>query len=186
MKCFWMIIDSISAIGKPDSMITFKGANDAGVKGIIISDNENQISNIVFLKMDMGNTHDPGYIVNPHRIHNSIFRFNYYKKPFDLDASMDIQNNLFVENWFSGYSEHNLIMVWGTPGIFQNNIIANNFDNASNGSAIKLYGGSGADLSNIEDNIFINNIPFSIGTSSWNGYPMGIYDLPQQYWGSKI
>lgn len=184
-EMFLMIIDSISAIGKPDSMITFKGANDAGVKGIIISDNGKSNFEYCIFEDGYGQYTDPGYIVNPHRIHNSIFRFNYYKKPFDLDASMDIQNNLFVENWFSGYGEHNLIMVWGTPGVFQNNIIANNFDNASNGSAIKLYGGSGADLSNIEDNIFINNIPFSIGTSSWNGYPMGIYDLPQQYWGSE-
>ena len=186
-EMFLMIMDSISAVGNPDSMITFKGANDAGVKGIIISDNGKSNFEYCIFEDGLGAYTDPGYLVNPQRIHNSIFRFNNYKKAFDLVSGMDVQNNLFIENWFNGYGEHNFIMAWGAPGIFKHNIIANNFDTNPTGSTIKFYGGglSDAEISNVSDNVFINNDQFSIGTSSWNGWPMGIYNLPQQYWGAQ-
>ena len=64
-EMFLMIIDSISAIGKPDSMITFKGANDAGVKGIIISDNGKSNFEYCIFEDGYGQYTDPGYIVNP-------------------------------------------------------------------------------------------------------------------------
>jgi len=165
-------------------MITFKGADDARVKGIIISEVGKSTFEYCIFEDGWGEYTDPGYLVNPQKVHNSIFRYNYYKKAFDLDQGMNVQNNLFVDNWFSGGGEHNFIMVWGIPDTFRYNIICNNIDVNPTGSSVKFYRQSATDLSSITDNVFIGNENFSVGTSSWNGWSMGIYSIPHQYWGA--
>ena len=181
-QMFFMIIDSISAIGTPDSMITFKGADDARVKGIIISEGGKSIFEYCIFEDGWGEYTDPGYLVNPQKVHNSIFRYNHYKMAFTLNQGMDIQKNMFIANWFNGFGEHNYIMAWGNPSHFRYNIVSNNLDINPTGSTIKFYANS--DLSNYTNNVFIGNEKFSVGTSSWNGWPVGIYSIPQQYWGS--
>ena len=180
---FFMITDFISAVGSPDSMITFKGANDAGVRGIIMGEVATSNFEYCIFEDGSGSYTDPPYLVNPQRIHNSIFRYNHYKRPFDLVAGMDVQKNIITDNWYSGYGEHNLIMAWGIPDNFRHNIVANNIDVDNTGSAIKFYGNS--DLSYMRDNVFIGNEKFSVGTTNWNGWPMGIYNIPEQYWGAS-
>ena len=62
---FLMLYGLLSAVGNPDSMITFKGANDAGVKGIIISDNGKSNFEYCIFEDGLGAYTDPGYLVNP-------------------------------------------------------------------------------------------------------------------------
>jgi len=182
---FMMIMDTINASGTPDSMITFKGANDAPVKGIIMAENAKSCFDYCIFEDGLGQYTDPGYLVNPQKVHNSIFRYNHNKKAFDLTQDMDIQNNLFIDNWFSGYGEQSTIMVWGVPAHFKYNIICNNVDVDPTGAFMKFYATQYPEvMQGITENVFINNNNFSVGTSSWNGWPMGIYTIPQQYWGA--
>ena len=102
-QMFFMIIDSISAIGTPDSMITFKGADDARVKGIIISEGGKSIFEYCIFEDGWGEYTDPGYLVNLQKVHNSIFRYNHYKMAFTLNQGMDIQKYMFIANWFNGF-----------------------------------------------------------------------------------
>ncbi|MBT5270900.1 MAG: S8 family serine peptidase, partial [Candidatus Marinimicrobia bacterium] len=182
-QMFIMVTEYLSAVGVSDSMITFKGANDAGVRGIIMAEGANSNFEYCIFEDGWGGYTDPPYLVNPKRIHNSIFRNNTYKRPFDLIAGMDVQKNLIENNSYNGYGEHNLIMAWGKADTFRYNLISRNKDTDLAGSIIKFYGNQ--DLSYMTDNVFVGNTNYGVGTSSWNGWPMGVYTLPHQYWGGN-
>ena len=178
-----MINQYIYAVGVPYEMITFKGDVGSYVKGIIMSDDAESTFKYCIFQDGYGTYGDQPYLVNPQTVHHSIFRYNNFKRAIDPGTNNSIKYNVFDENSFHGYGEHNFIMVWSPPQAFKYNIISNNSDTNNTGSAVKFYSWSHQDLSGFSDNVFINNSPFSVGTSSWNGWPMGIYSLPEQYWG---
>lgn len=182
-QMFIMINKNISAIGVPGNMITFTGADDSKVKGIIMNSNVKSVFEYCIFEQGSGAYTDMAYLVNPQKIHNSIFRFNSYKKAFDLNVGMDVQYNVFVDNSFDGYGDQSFIMYMNSQNKFKYNVISNNTDNHLSGAAIKFYANS-SDLSNFRDNAFINNVRYSVGTSNYNGWPMGIYRIKKQYWGS--
>jgi subtilisin family serine protease len=179
---FLMINHYIYAVGEPYEMITFKGDVGSYVKGITMSDDAESTFKYCIFQDGYGTYGDQPYLVNPQTVHHSIFRYNHYKRPFEGYFDINIKYNLIHENYYHGYGEHNLIMYRGGDE-FKYNILANNIDDVSTGSALKFYRGSQNNLDVFIDNVFLNNQNFSVGTSSWNAWPMGIYFLPEQYWG---
>lgn len=180
---FLMITQYMYAVGEPHNMITFMGDVDAYVQGVSMAEGASSRFEYCIFQDGWGYYGGPPYLLNPQVIHHSVFRYNHDKHPFNLSSETDIKYNLFTENAHFGYGEHNYIMIWGTPANFKYNILTNHTDDYFSGATVKFYSASHHDLSTFSHNVFINNKKFSVGTSNWNGWPMGTHYLPAQYWG---
>ena len=176
---FFLVNKYLSAIGNPDSMITFKGADNAGVNGIVMGSNSySQFEYCIFQDGASWNQ----YINSPSKIHNSIFRFNQNLSVlFSPINGGDYKYNVFTDNLTWG-----LLTLWSSSTI-KYNVFANNGEPNRSNLGIYFTGWvpypSGMD--SIIDNININNRNWSAGADNTNGWPMGIYKLKQNYWGTS-
>ncbi|MDD4032084.1 MAG: S8 family serine peptidase [Bacteroidales bacterium] len=185
-NAFIMITKDLYAVGTPDSMITFKGADDSFVHSITMANQAN--SNFTYCIFEDGAPIGNTYLVNPTKIHHSIFRQNSDKVLFSLKHKGDYQYNLFTENrYYRWNTEGAMLPVWELAR-FMNNVFASNYD-SGNTSVLMIYGHHLAYpqcMDSIVNNTFINNPNYSFGCSDWNGWPTGIYKVKQNYWGTTV
>jgi subtilisin family serine protease len=174
-NAFLMIIKYMYAVGNPENMITFKGADDSFVHSITMANNA--YSNFSYCIFQDGAPIWNTYLVNPTKIYNSIFRNNSSKSLFSFKKGGDYQYNVFTDNSFNWSSnEFSLIPIWELA-TFKNNILASNTN--LNKTAAMMFYGHHLDypmcMDSIVDNVFLNNEKYSCSSSDWNGWPMGHY-----------
>jgi len=182
------ITGKLSAIGKPDSMITFKGADGSFYRGITLSpacDN-----NFTYCVFEDG--FGPFYfLTNPKKIHHSIFRNNPSIMLFATKAGGDYKYNVFTNNKTNAYGGRSMIEYWNLCD-FKYNILSNNTldDQYDLGSALGFTFGSYPEfISKTTNNVFMNNThghTFDVGFSLQWGPPMGMYYIDTNYWGTTV
>ncbi len=184
-NAFLMIMKHLYAVGTPDDRITFKGADDSFVHSITMANNA--YSNFSYCIFQDGAPLWNTYLVNPTKIHHSLFRNNFSKNLFSFKNEGNYQYNVFTENNFSWPNAENAMIKAWEIATFKNNILADNQD-LNKTAALMIYGHHlpyPQGLDSIINNTFINNNKYSVSTSDWNGWPMGIYKLNQNYWGTS-
>jgi hypothetical protein len=181
-----MAIDSLSAIGKPDSMITFTGANGAFYRGIYADEQcKNHLEYCIF--ENGSNQYGGGsYLRNMTKVHNCIFRYFSTSDPvIQTKPGGDYRYNVF-------YNIDNTYVYWLSTiryeGIsdFRYNVVVNNKTNhPANGVAFKLELEYTDEVkARIKKNVFMNNIgtqsfDFGIG---WSQNSINYVDT--NYWGT--
>ena len=176
---FMMINKYLSAIGNPDSMITFRGADNAFVNGIITTNAKNEYRYCIF------QDGLSGYLTNPKKIYNCIFRLNgqgYNEGLFNTYPGGDYKYNVFVDNIDD--NGHAGIIRYTALSCFKYNIIASNI--APHTCPGLTFGGPQYPqcMDSTTNNVLMNNEKYDCSATFLNGWPMGIYKMKENYWGT--
>ena len=178
---FIMINKFLSAIGTPDSMITFRGADDSFVNSIIMT--PNAYSDFEFCVFQDGMNQNGDYLVRPTKVYNSVFMLNNYMSLIGFKSGGDYKYNVFRENSINNYLG-GLVSFW-SPADFKYNVISGNVDSPNfNGFMFFGLNMDPISMNLVANNAFFNNSRYNCGISGWNGWPMGIYKMQKNYWGT--
>jgi len=185
----YMIVNKkLIAIGKPDSMITFKGSTGATYRGITIKPGcENNFTYCIF--EDGSNPYTNYFIENPTKIYHSIFRNNPWVNIFRTQPGGDYKYNVFVNNHSNPYCCFSMVDYHNLAD-FQYNVLVNNIINegSSSGGALQFFNSPYPEnMARTKHNVFMNNLKnnsFDAGLDGYWALPMNIYYLDSNYWGT--
>ena len=180
----------LTAIGKPDSMIIFKGAGGMYWRGItIVPTCDNTFSYCIF--EDGWNYYGGGNLLtNPSKIYHSIFR-NNQTIIYGTKNGGDYRYNVFTNNKPDPYGHRTMLEYWNLCD-FKFNIVSNNECGNSywgKSAALQFYNTPYPEnMNRTEFNVFMNNTgtynSYDIGHVSWNGLPLGTYYIDSNYYGT--
>jgi len=180
----------LTAIGKPDSMITFTGAEGVGYSGITMA--PGCTDNFTYCIFEDGWNNVVNYLTNPSKIHHCIFRHHPSTILFSTKTGGDYRYNVFVDNNYNFSGGHTIIEYWNLCD-FKYNIISENSSGGPWEKGIFSFYGSpnpATATSKTKFNVFMNNTKnsysFDLGLETWNGLPMGIYYIDSNYWGTTV
>jgi subtilisin family serine protease len=178
---FIMITQYLSALGKPDSLITFKGAEGSFLKSIIMANNAYSI--FEFCKFTEGwSSCNDIMLVNPTIIRNCIFTLNEHARLFNVMPGGIYTHNV-IHNNGAPYCG-TMIEMWNL-GNFEYNVISGN--NTNGYSPFTFVGHHLAYpqcMDYVKNNLFFNN-DRDMAVSGHNGWPMGVYKVLDNYWGTN-
>jgi len=177
-----MIAESLTAIGKPDSMITFKGADDAFYRGIRMTVNTDSHFEYCIFEDGMP-ANDFWLLERPKKIYHSIFRNSLFgTRLFFPVRGGDYKYNVVTQNGYDAY-DGGLITFWDIgdqPLNFKYNLIK------ANEEPLKGFVFMNTEypvcMDSLINNTFIGK--YAVATNSWNGWPLGVYKMNENYWGT--
>ncbi|MCK9451279.1 MAG: S8 family serine peptidase [Bacteroidales bacterium] len=177
---FIMITQYLSAIGNADSLITFKGAEGSFLKSIIMA--KNAYSEFEYCKFtEAWSKCNDMMLVNPTKIKNSIFTLSEHARLFTVKPGGEYSYNVIHNNGapHCGY----MIEMWDL-GVFEYNVISGNTTNGISPFAFVGHHLPYPQCMNyVKNNLFFNN-DMDMAVSGHNGWPMGIYKISENYWGT--
>jgi len=108
---YFVVNSKLSAIGKPDSVIIFKGADGLSYRGITIA--PACIDNFTYCIFEDGNNYNGGgnLLTNPSKIYHSIFR-NNNTIIYGTKNGGDYRYNVFVNNNPEAYGARAMLEYW--------------------------------------------------------------------------
>ncbi len=180
---FILINKYLRAIGTPDSMITFRGADNAFVKSIITSPGANDAYHYCIFRDASSNDF---LLTSPSKVYNCLFTLNNFGTMglFGGKPGGDYKYNVFVDN-SNADCWAGLVNMW-QPFTFKYNIFSNNINTCSNGrcASFVFYGPQyPLCMDSAINNVFMNNEKYDCANTGFNGWQMGIYKMKENYWG---
>ena len=177
----FMVNKKVTAIGKPDSMITFKGAEGMGWRGITLGPNCDDIFSYCVFEDGSKGYLAGDFITNTSKIYHSVFRYNNCVMPlFTSKSGGNYKYNLFVSNTGFGW-----MIRYADLCDFKYNILSNNKTAPPNPSVVLeiVTECTPEKLATIKNNVLMNYSPNT--TYDFRIYgPLGTHYIETNYWGT--
>ncbi len=181
------VYDKLESVGKPDSMITYTGANGAFYRGIYLF--EGCDDHFEYCIFEYGrNTYGVGYYLqNATKIYHSIFRFHATDMPiFHTKNGGDYRYNVFHNN-SNTYVYYMTLIGYTDNANFEYNVLANNktIEDWQNGVAMAtIHDYTQMVRDKIKRNVFLNNFGHNSYDFAINQSYEVINYIDSNYWGS--
>jgi subtilisin family serine protease len=173
----WLsVISEFHAVGKPDSLITFRGAPNSMFTVMILGGSCN--SEVAYCLFTEGGTSSP-MLSGFKKIYNSIFKLNAGVRLIAAnDGEADYRYNVFTENSDDYYYFYYLIDIWGIGSFKYNLVVGNELSNLK--APIGVHQAHQNIFDSINHNVFMSNNDFDFKAPEG----LSMMHINDNYWGT--